>query len=350
MKKIFIVAIATISILSACKKDEAMTMEKNITYPAAYVVNGESSTISVINLNTNTVTDSFELMNGSSMIMYPHHVYHHQSSTMHHLTVGVPGMDLSAGHTGGMAGMKGAVLVIDAVKGTITKNIELPMMNHNAVYSPNGTEIWTTQMHDDGMVLIFDATTYALKDSVMAGMESAEITFSADGSKAYVCNGGSNDVTVINPITKAVIATIPVGANPVGAWVGSDGKMYVDCETEKKIYSISVSGDYVYETISLTYTPAMVAHNSLKNELWISDPTNSKVHYYNWDGSMNMWMHGGEFVTGAGSHAIAFSNDKNTAYVTNQMANTVSVVNVATHTKLKDLAVGKKPNGIVLKY
>ena len=72
MKKIFFVAIVTISIFAACKKSETHTMEKNINYPAAYVVNGESSTISVINLNTNTVTDSFELMNGSNMIMYPH--------------------------------------------------------------------------------------------------------------------------------------------------------------------------------------------------------------------------------------------------------------------------------------
>ncbi|WP_315822702.1 hypothetical protein [Paraflavitalea speifideaquila] len=35
--------------------------EKNIDYPAAYVVNGESSSISVINLSTNTVSDSIEL-------------------------------------------------------------------------------------------------------------------------------------------------------------------------------------------------------------------------------------------------------------------------------------------------
>ena len=349
MKKIFIVALATIAIITSCKKDEAMTMEKNITYPAAYVVNGESSTISVINLNTNTVTDSFELMNGSSMIMYPHHVYHHQSSTMHHLAVGVPGMDLSAGHTGGMAGMKGAVLIIDAVKGTITKNIELPMMNHNAVYSPNGTEIWTTQMHTDGMVLIFDATTYALKDSVMAGMESAEITFSADGSKAYVCNGGSNNVTVINPITKAVVATINVGGNPVGAWQSSIGKMFVDNESTGSISVIDVASNTNVATINLGFKPGYAAYNSSVDELWVSDVNNGKIVYYK-DMGANNWMKHGEFISGTNAHAIAFTNDGAMGYVTNQGANTVSIFKVSNHTKLKDLAVGKKPNGIVLKY
>ena len=105
---------AVIFAIPSCKKDKGMSMtEKNIDYPAAYVVNGESSTISVIKLSTNTVTDSIDLMNSSgSMIMWPHHIYHHQSGGDHHLAIGVPGMDLSAGHTGGMPGMKGMVVVM----------------------------------------------------------------------------------------------------------------------------------------------------------------------------------------------------------------------------------------------
>ncbi|MGB4776504.1 MAG: hypothetical protein WBP45_15105, partial [Daejeonella sp.] len=72
---------AAIFAIPSCKKNDGMSMEeKNIDYPAAYVVNGESSTISVIKLSTNTVTDSIDLMgSGGSMIMWPHHIYHHQS-------------------------------------------------------------------------------------------------------------------------------------------------------------------------------------------------------------------------------------------------------------------------------
>ena len=64
---------------------------------------------------------------------------------------------------------------------------------------------------------------------------------------------------------------------------------------------------------------------------------------------MMMWMHGGAFNTGAGAHAISFTIDGNNAYVTNQTANTVSVVNVANHTVTKTINVGKKPNGVVIK-
>jgi YVTN family beta-propeller protein len=201
-----------------------------------------------------------------------------------------------------------------------------------------------------GKVLVYDAASYSLKNTIAVGMEPAEVTFSADGSRAYVANGGDNTVTVINPDTKVVSATIPVGDNPVAAWVGKDGKMYVDNEDGQTISVISVVSNQVIQTIDLGFMPGSVAHHAQKNELWVTDPVNAKVHYYTWDTSMNNWMHQSAFITAAGVHAIAFTDDGSMAYITNQEANSVSVVEVATHTKLKDIPVGKKPNGIIIKY
>lgn len=339
---------ALVTTVISCKKKGDMPMnEKNIDYPAAYVVNGESSTISVIKLSTNTVTDSIDLMgSGSNMIMWPHHIYHHQSGGNHHLSIGVPGMDLSAGHTGGMPGMKGMIVVMDAVTGVIRKTLETPLMNHNAVFSPDGSEIWTSQMDMAGKVLVYDAATYTLKNTISVGDEPAEVTFSADGTKAYVCNGMSNTVTVMNPSTKAVITTINVDMNPVGAWPAAGGKMFVDCEDGQSVAVIDVATNANLATIMLGFKPGFAAFNPANNELWVSDATNGKVAYYI-DMGGNSWMKHGEFATGADAHAIAFYG--NYGYVTNQGANTVSVINTATHTKLKDIPVGKKPNGIVFK-
>ena len=61
----------------------------------------------------------------------------------------------------------------------------------------------------------------------------------------------------------------------------------------------------------------------------------------------NNWTKQGEINTGANAHGIAFYGT--TAYVTNQGANTVSVIDVPTHTKKKDIPVGKKPNGIAIR-
>jgi YVTN family beta-propeller protein len=84
--------------------------------------------------------------------------------------------------------------------------------------------------------------------------------------------------------------------------------------------------------------------------LWVTDPVNGQVHYWTWNAGPAAWVHGGALAAGAGAHATAFSRQGDTAYVTNQSAQSVSVINTTTHTKIKDIAVGKKPNGIVLHY
>lgn len=348
------VAVAGLVFLAACRKhkmEEDMGMEQNIDYPAAYVVNGESNSLSVIKLADNSVTETIDLMGNdpNGMLMWPHHIDHRANANVHQLSIAMPGMDLSAGHSGSMSGMKGRVMILDAVKGTMVKEVEVPAMNHNAVFSPDGSELWTSQM-SVGKILVLDATTYKVKNTIVVGDEPAEITFSADGSKAYVANGGDDNVTVLNPMTKAIIATIPVGDNPVAAWVGFDGRMYVDNEDGQTVSVIDVASNTVVQTINLGFMPGSVAHNLLRKELWVTDPDNGKVHYWTWSPAQNTWTHGGVFDAGPGAHATAFTNDGNTAYVTNQLAQSVSVINVMTHTKIKDLTVGKKPNGIVIKY
>lgn len=339
--------IGAILVTSCSKSDNATDMNTalNVNYPAAYVVNGEDATVSVIKLSTNEVTATIPLMGtGTDMIMWPHHISCHEN----HLAIGVPGMDFSAGHavTGTMSGK---LLVIDAMTGAIVKNMSLPVMNHNTIYSPNGTEIWVPQMDMTGKVLVYDATTYALKNTITVGMMPAELTFSSDGTKAYVANGDDDNVSVINVTTKAVIATVTVGNNPVGAWTGTNGQMFVDNEDGQSISVIKVADNTIAQTIDLGFMPGIASHNGTKSELWVSDPMAGKVHYWTWDTTMMNWMHGGAFNTGAGAHAISFTIDGNTAYVTNQTANTVSVINVTNHTVTKTIAVGKKPNGVVIK-
>jgi YVTN family beta-propeller protein len=355
MKTKFLIITATISILVmlSCNDDSMNMPELNVNFDAAYVVNGESNSISVIKIETDEVVGTIQLGDGSMAghggmndgIMWPHHAYINSSKTQ--VAIGVPGMDLSAGHTGGMDDMIGKVAIVDAVKGTVDHIIDLEMMNHNAVFSPDGTEIWTSQMAEMGTVLVYNATTYALKSTIEVGIDPAEVTFSTNGNVAFVANGGSNTVTAINASTKEVLKTIEVGLDPVGAWPGADNKMYVDNEEGETISIIDVSTLVVEETIDLGFMPGFAAYNTMHNELWVTDPDNGKVHY--WMKEETGWVHGGAFNTAAGAHAIAFTSDEMKAYVTNQGAESVSVVSVSTHTVSKTLTVGKKPNGVVIK-
>jgi YVTN family beta-propeller protein len=305
--------------------DTAPQPNLSVTYPAAFVVNAESNSLSVINLTTQQVAATVSFGEASAphtgthtgdAVAWPHHVYLSPDGSK--LGVGVPGMDLSAGHTGATAGMKGRVLLLDAKTGNTLQNLPTPVMNHNAVFSPDGTELWTSQMGETGSVLVYNAATMMLKNTIAVGKEPAEVTIAANGQYAFVANGGSN------------------------------GKMYVDNEAGKSISVIDVATLAVVETVPLGFTPGYAAYNAARNELWVTQAgTGRKVVIFEFMGGA--WMKHAEIETGLDAHAIAFTTDGRTAYITNQGAATVSVVDVNTRTKLRDIAVGKKPNGLVIK-
>lgn len=329
------------------------TPELNIIFPAAYVINGESTTISVIDLNTdqtstiklNQSLSNHATHNATNDIVFPHHIYLSPDGTK--LSIGVPGVDLTEGHTGTHE-TKGRILIVDAKTGQVISNTELGKPNHNSVFSPDGKELWTTSMEHDGKTLVYNAQTMVLKNSISVGSEPAEVTFSTNGKYAFTANGESNDVSVIDIQTKKVLKTIPVGAEPVGAWTGVDGNMYVDNEMGQSVSIINVDKLEVIETVNLGFTPGYVAYNQVLNEMWVSNAGQSFVYYFIREN--NKWKKSGSIQTGLDAHAIAFSKDWKTAYVTNQKNLTVSIVDAVNHKKIKDISVGQKPNGIVLKY
>lgn len=352
IKSIIAITVITVTLFSCKKKEHEMAEDHtvthpvvtplNINYPAAYIVNGSSNNISVIKLSDNTVTETISL-NGAT---FPHHIYLNHTKTK--MAVAITSKDLSAGHAGhggSVAGQK--VQIIDVVTGTIEKEISVAQLPHNAIYNPTSTELWIPQGDSVlGTILVYKTSDWTLQNTINVGKLPSEVTFSNDGSKVYVANTKDGSVTIINPTTKASILTLTTGINPVGAWSANNAKMYVDNEGSKTITEIDVATNAITATINLTFTPAYVAYNSTSSELWVSDVTNGKVVYYTL--VSGIWTMQGSVSTGLNAHAIIFSADNSKAYVTNQDANTVSVINVSTHIVTNTINVGSKPNGIVL--
>ena len=88
MKKInsvYVLATAIVAILTlaSCSKDSNTATPLNVDYPAAYVVNGQDATVSVIKLSTGEVTGTISFP-ASDMITWPHHIAYHQG----HLALG----------------------------------------------------------------------------------------------------------------------------------------------------------------------------------------------------------------------------------------------------------------------
>ena len=388
VKLAFVGFALSVVILSSCTKDDGSNNSDNspVNYDALYVVNRASNSISVINTSTEKVEKTISLgspgtkmgggmMSGNSTYnnMWPYHIS--LSPDKSKLVITEPGMDFDGGyemmmntssqgsngdihyqhHNGNsttttteIMQMQGMILILDAVTGDLLKEISLEGMPYDAIFSPDGKEIWTALMMPVGKVNVFGTDSYNLLNSVTVGNMPAGITFSDDGKNVFVANGMSGSVTVIDAVTKMITDTINTGQGTVGAFPGMHGMMYIDNEKTNSIGIVNTMNNMMSDSIQIGFTPAMVSRNSMMNQLWVSDPLGAKIHYWTQNG--NAYNHGGAVTVGSGAGAMTFSQDGKTCYVTNQDDNSVSVVNVAELKEITRIPVGQKPNGLIIRY
>ncbi len=345
--KSMLYSLATCTVLlSACTMHDEHDEQQsplNIDYKAAYVINGQDNSISVIKLDNNQVMENIKLHEAVA----PHHIA--LSPDKKQLAIAITATDLSGGHGGHGGSNKGyKVMIMDAITGLPIQSLSTTDMPHNAMYNTAGTELWVGQANSsNGKVLVYDTNNWSVKHTIPVGKSPSEVTFSTDGRYAFIANTADATVTVINQATKALVKTIEVGTEPVGAWPAVNGKMYVDNEAGQSVSVIDVKTLTVEETLALGFKPGYVAYHSGTDELWVSNATKGSVVIYARAG--NSWQQKKEIVTGTDAHAILFNEDLTTAYVTNQGSHTVSVINTANYTKIKDIPVGNMPNGIVIR-
>ncbi|GGD57240.1 hypothetical protein GCM10011514_21620 [Emticicia aquatilis] len=313
-------------------------------YPKAYVVNGGSNTISIVDLNELSVKNIIQL---TEIGRFPHHI--NMSADGKKLAVATPEYDFTLGHTAlhNATDKKGGIAVIDTKTGGTLLKMALPNVNFNAVFSADGSEIWSASATHSGEMFIYDATNGVLKTKVALGADPSEVVFSKDGKYAFVALGESSFVYVLNTQTKAIIKTIKVDAFPTNVWAGADDKIYVENKVALTINIIDPKTLSVVEYLDVNFAPGQMAYNQTLNELWICQAAQNKVAYF--ERKNNLWSLKGTIITGDDAHAITFSKDMKRAFIVNQRGNTVSVIDASTHTKTKDISVGSQPNGIVLK-
>lgn len=399
MKKIkFIVLCATIYvvILASCTKNGGFNNPDNnpANYDALYVVNRADNSLSVINLTTDKVLKTLNLgssgtmmgggmMNGNSTFnnMYPYHIS--LSPDKSKLAITEPGMDFGGGYemmqattsSGGMSGMggmgsnnyhhhngnsttditdimqmQGNILILDAISGDLIKAITLEGMPYDAVFSPDGKELWTALMMPVGKVKVFDSDsyTYTLLNTITVGNMPAGVAFSDDGKKVFIANGISGSVTVIDAVTKLVIDAIVSPPGTVGAFPGMHGMMYTDNEKTHTVDIINSMTNMMSDSIHLGFLPGTVSIDSIMNQMWVSDPNGAKIHY--WTQTGNNYLYGGYVSVGSGANSIIFSKNGKTCYVTNHSDNSVSVIDVTGLKEIMRIPVGKNPNGLIIRY
>src|ERR1700686_4539865 len=85
-------------------------------------------------------------------------------------------------------------------------------------------------------------------------------SFSVFSQYAYVANGGSDNVSVIDTSNNTVVATVPVGSNPYGVAITPNGNYaYVTIFGGTYVSVIDTSNNTVVATVPVGPGPAGVA-------------------------------------------------------------------------------------------
>ena len=80
-------------------------------------------------------------------------------------------------------------------------------------------EVYVSDGYGNKRVAVIDAKTFEVVNYILVGQRPWHLEFDPDGTKLYVANGLTNDMTVIDVASQKAEKSVPVGRLPWGVAV-----------------------------------------------------------------------------------------------------------------------------------
>lgn len=201
-----------------------------------------------------------------------------------------------------------------------------------------GTRIYITHNINRGFVTVVDDATQAVVRELSVGTNPTRLAAAPDGRRVYVSNFRSHDVSVIDTSTDSVVATIPVGRQPESMAVTPDGvKLYVINYAAATLSVVDTASHSVSTVLPIGVNAKGVEVSPDGRWVYVANRGSGSVSVIDaYTDEVYTTITG----TGGGNRII-FTRDSSKAYVVTGAG--VTVIDVATHTVLRKLAVGLKP-------
>ncbi len=200
-------------------------------------------------------------------------------------------------------------------------------------------------------VSVIDTATNAVVSTVPVGVKPVAAAILPDRSKVYVANFGDGTVSVINTATNVATATITVGSNPIGVAITPNGlKAYVANFGSSNVSVINTATNAVTTSIPIGNPPP--ALGSAPSSVAIT-PDGTRAYVTNFNNStVSVIDTGNDTViatigVGAEPIAVAIAQDGTTVYVANFGASSLSAIFVADNS-VRTISVGPSPAGVAV--
>jgi YVTN family beta-propeller protein len=348
----------------------------------AYVTNGKSNTVSVIDLRTfepaKTIAVGLE-PTGIAANLKKNEIYVVNSGSNNVsvidaeknavvATIGVHGkpyfIDVSEDGKRAYVANSGSanISVIDLEKRAVLGNMRVGSAPGLARVSPDGATVVVSNRGDNS-VSVIDAKLLRVRTTLPVCQQPEDIAILPDSSKAFVACSGSSQVASIalaktahgdDPASDRVLALLDVGRTPVSLALKPDGGELIVCDFDSDSISIVETGNNeVGNTALIGQHPTRAIVTLDNSRLYASNFGSDSVAVYDIDLGRRI----ATLPVGSRPDGLALSQDQRYLLVLDTQAGDVTVIQRRTPRKLEPteyslltmIPVGLQPNGIVVK-
>ncbi|MBK6698350.1 MAG: hypothetical protein IPG55_00325 [Saprospiraceae bacterium] len=288
----------------------------------AYVPNTRDSTITVIDVPTNTIT---KIISNSIT-----------SNTVSGVCVSLDGTKVYITKNDNIDSI-GKVIVINTSTNSIFAIIPIGPDLSGIAVSPDGSKVYVASIKNRTVTVISTADN-TVSATIPVGIRPGGIYLTPDGSKLYVVNNFSNNVSVINTSTNIVATTIPVGNFPWGICVSPDGsKVYVSSHDSIRV--INTFTNAVIAIIPVSDNPSFITITPDGSKVYVCDVGSNSVSVI--QTATNSII--AKVPVGYWSYGISVSPDGSKVFVLNTNDSTIMVINPNSNTVSDTIEIGGYP-------
>jgi YVTN family beta-propeller protein len=191
---------------------------------------------------------------------------------------------------------------------------------------------------------VLDTKTDTISYRIKLDAAPAGVAVSPSGHQAYITHPEIRQLSVVDLVSRTVIAKWPVGRQPFAVAVDGRGGVWVGDWSADVVQRINVETGSVMRSIAVGRSPSAIL-------MGVSDTYLYTVNRESDDVSIADPVSGQELrrvAVGRGPFAIAGTSDRTQIFVVNVQASTVSVVDPQTFKSVFQVRVGRMPYGIAI--
>jgi len=288
-----------------------------VAAPFAYIPNGGSNNVSVIDTASNTVVSTIAVGSGPIGV-----------------AVNATGTRVYVSNL-----VSNSVSVIDTATNAASATVPVGASPGGIAVNPAGTRVYVANL-DAGSVSVIDTGTNAVTATVTVGASPGGVAVNPAGTRVYVPNSDGSTISVIDAATNAVIASVTVGASPQAVALNSAGtRMYATIDSTSSVSIIDTATNSVVGSVAVGATPAGVAVNPAGTRAYAASCGTNRVTVI--DTTANTAV--ATVNVGACPGGLAVNPAGTRVYVANSDSNNVSVIDTATNTVVATIPVGSIP-------